>query len=508
MIRRGVKLQLIAFALITVLGISYTAVNIVGLGDSVLNRRYTVGVDLADSGGIFTNAEVTYRGVPIGRVGELTLTRDGVRAELRLERGHPIPRDTLAVVGMRSAVGEQYIDLLPRQDSVICDRDAARCLRDGDVIPKANTRLPVSTAELLGNLDRLLGSVDSKDLVTVLTELDKAFSGMGPELQSIIDSNGKILDTAHEVYPEFVSLLRNGNKVLDTQRRQSSSILEFSRNLADLSEELRKADPDIRAGIDAAGPALTETDDLVGELSPTLPVLLANGTTVGQVLAARLPGLRQLLISYPLALAGTGTPLPGDGTIHFGMALNLNAPPVCTKGYGGTKIRYPHNTKKIPANQKAYCKEPKDSPIAVRGARNAPPPGPGPVLPPGSTDGAGEPPAGTSGPGPYGGTSAAGAATPGSSGASAASGAPEAASGASRPSGAASGPPGAATAGGVPGTSAPGGSDVWVTAYDPTAPRVVGPDGKIYTLGDNGSAMPRVLGENSWQWLLLGPLTD
>lgn len=482
MIRRGVKLQLIAFAVITVLGISYTAVNIVGLGDGLLGRRYTVHVDLADSGGIFTNAEVTYRGVPVGRVGELRLTRDGVRAELRLTKGSLIPRDTLAVVGNRSAVGEQYIDLLPRRDAAICDRDRSACLRDGDVIPRANTKLPVSTAELLGNLDRLLQSVDSEDLATVLTELNKALSGMGPELQSIIDSNGRILDTADEVYPEFVAMLRQGNKVLATQRRQSSSILEFSRNLADLSEELRKADPDLRATIDGAGPALTETDDLVGRLSPTLPVLLANGTTAGQVFAARIPHLRQLLVGYPLALAGTHTAVPGDGTVHFGLVLNLNAPPVCTKGYGGTKIRYPHNTRKIPANQKAYCKEPKDSPIAVRGARNAPGPVPGPPIPPGATDGAGEPPD----------EAASGAAV------TSATGGYQATSGA-----------GAAGAPGQNGGRGPAdGDDVWVTAFDPAAPRIVGPDGEIYRLGDNDNAMPRVLGENSWQWLLLGPLAE
>lgn len=497
MIRRGVKLQLLAFALITVLGISYTAISIVGLGDDLLGRRFTVAIDLADSGGIFTNAEVTYRGVPVGRVGELRLTRDGVRVELLLRSDSDIPRDTLAVVGNRSAVGEQYVDLLPAEDAAACERDGSRCLRDGDVIPRARTRIPVSTAELLGNFDRLLQSVDSKDLVTVLTELDKAFSGMGPQLQSIIDSNGKIIDTANDTYPEIVSLLKNGNKVLASQREQASSILEFSRNLADLSEELRKADPDLRANLDAAGPALDESGELIGELSPTLPVMLANGTTVGSVFAARIPHLRQLLISYPLAVAGANTAVPGDGTIHFGLALNLNAPPVCTKGYGGTKIRYPQNTKDTPTNIKAYCKEPSDSPIAVRGARNAPPPGPGPALPPGAGDGAGEPPPAGQPAGVPGDQAAAGGSTgsPGSAGPSGSPGSP--------------GPAGSTAAGGPAGASGAGGNmdKVWVTAYDPASPQVVGPDGRTYTLGNNGSAMPRVLGDNSWQWLLLGPLT-
>ena len=78
-IKRGVKIQLTIFAIITVLTMAYTLVNIIGIGQSVLDLRYRVYLDMADSGGIFTNAEVTYRGVTVGRVGPLQLTKDGVR---------------------------------------------------------------------------------------------------------------------------------------------------------------------------------------------------------------------------------------------------------------------------------------------------------------------------------------------------------------------------------------------------------------------------------------------
>ncbi len=68
----------------------------------------------ANSGGIFTNAEVTYRGVPVGRVGDLTLTQDGVSVALMIDDSAPqIPASAKAVVANRSAIGEQYVDLQP-----------------------------------------------------------------------------------------------------------------------------------------------------------------------------------------------------------------------------------------------------------------------------------------------------------------------------------------------------------------------------------------------------------
>ena len=61
---------------------------------------------------------VSYRGVRVGQVQKLELTHDGVDAYLDIDKGwdDKIPAATLAVVGNRSAVGEQYVDLQPQTD--------------------------------------------------------------------------------------------------------------------------------------------------------------------------------------------------------------------------------------------------------------------------------------------------------------------------------------------------------------------------------------------------------
>ena len=115
MIRRSTKLQLVAFALITLIGVSYVSARYVGLGERLFGDGYVVTADFTESGGIFTNAEVTYRGVAVGRVDRLRLANDGVHVDLRLDGGSQIPADTRAVVENRSAVGEQYVDLQPRR---------------------------------------------------------------------------------------------------------------------------------------------------------------------------------------------------------------------------------------------------------------------------------------------------------------------------------------------------------------------------------------------------------
>ena len=119
---------------------------------------YVVTADFPESGGIFENAEVTYRGVAVGRVDRLRLADDGVHVDLRLERRVTVPRDTDAVVENRSAVGEQYVDLQPRHQG-------GPFLADGDRIASDRTRTPLHVETLLLNLDRLVNSVDRRDLV-------------------------------------------------------------------------------------------------------------------------------------------------------------------------------------------------------------------------------------------------------------------------------------------------------------------------------------------------------
>ncbi len=75
-------------------------------------------VHFEDSGGIFAGGEVTYRGVRVGKVDKLELTDAGVDAYLDIQNSYDeIPADAKAVVGNRSAVGEQYVELQPQTDA-------------------------------------------------------------------------------------------------------------------------------------------------------------------------------------------------------------------------------------------------------------------------------------------------------------------------------------------------------------------------------------------------------
>jgi phospholipid/cholesterol/gamma-HCH transport system substrate-binding protein len=367
MIRRGVKVQLAAFLLITIVGISFVSARYIGLGDRLFGSGYIVTADFGESGGIFQNAEVTYRGVAVGRVDRLRLADNGVHVDLRIDKGVEVPRDTEAVVENRSAVGEQYVDLQPRSAG-------GPFLTDGDRIAKSETRTPLHTETLLLNLDRLVNSVDKRDLVIVIDELGKSFSGTGPDLQRLLDSGDALTRSAVDALPETIRLIEDGQTVLDTQRASGSAIKSFSADLADLSDTMRTSDGDLRKILDNGVVASQELRTLIATNRAAISALLANLLTSGQVTVTRLAGLEQVLVTYPDNVAGGYTVVPGDGTSHFGLVMNAADPPVCTQGYGGTTKRVPSDTSDRPANTNARCTAPRGSKTSVRGAQNAPAP--------------------------------------------------------------------------------------------------------------------------------------
>ena len=369
MLRRSVKIQLVAFVAISLLGISYVSSRYVGLTSSVFgSNSCTVSVDYPDSGGIFSGAEVTYRGVAVGRVGQLHLLDNGVRVDLHLNHcGHPaVPKDgTLVYVSDRSAVGEQYVNLVPKTDN-------GPYLKGGDTLHMTAAQLPVPTQVLLTNLDLLVRSVNTTNLTTAVDELAKAFNGRGPDLQRLLDSGDQLLTSAQQALPQTIALINSAKTVLQTQLDEGPAISSWAHDLNLLSAQLKASDPDIRSLLDAGPDSFSTIGNLVKNNRDDLGVVLANLATTGQLLVRHKNDVEQILEVYPLAVAGGFTVAPGDGTAHFGLVLNLNDPQPCVQGYGGTARRKPGETAPTTTNADAQCTLPRGNPSTVRGAQNAP----------------------------------------------------------------------------------------------------------------------------------------
>ncbi|HUR50639.1 MAG TPA: MlaD family protein [Mycobacteriales bacterium] len=369
MISRSTKLQLLVFAVVALVGLTFAGARYANLGRFVpgYDKGFLVSADFTDSGGVFVGSQVTNRGVAVGTVEKLTLLPEGVRVGMRLRPGSRVPFPTKAQVGNRSAIGEQYVDLLPQSDG-------PNVLHDGDVIPMSATSIPIQPTQLVVNLDRLVRSIDLADVGIVLDELAKGFEGSGDDLQRLIDAGDRLTRAATEHLPQTLDLIKDSGPVLQTQREVAGAFRSYNADLAQLSAQLRASDPDFRKLFRTGTDAARTTTALLEANRANLPVLLGNLVFLAQVQKVRIPALRQILVLYPNVVAGGFTVTPGDGTAHFGFVTS-QSPQVCPMtdpGYATTKKRDPSDVTPRNSNFNAYCSLKSPSPIDVRGARNAP----------------------------------------------------------------------------------------------------------------------------------------
>lgn len=372
------RIRIAVFAIFAASSVILAGVRYVGIPERYLGQAYEISVNLPESGGIFVNAEVTVRGVPVGRVKSLELTPDGVRAELLLENGTRIPDDTLVRVQNLSAVGEQYIELLPPDDD-------GPYLAEGESLPLNAASTPLEVTALLVHLDQLATSIGKDQLRRVVREMGRAFDHSGQDLATILVRARELSNDFAQVHPVTEQLLRDGRTVLKSQAELDPQLQALSRGLDQLTKTLANNDPELAVILRTGPTTLTAVSKLLADNEASVGVLLGNLLSVGEIVAQpiRLRGLNTLLVLLPRMLQASFNIAPGDGYARLGVVVDP-AQAVCTRGYesSGAPPTQPAELSDVPgnpalrANVNAFCAESPSSGIAVRGAANAPrPPG-------------------------------------------------------------------------------------------------------------------------------------
>lgn len=369
-----IKVQLAIFVAVSLVAAGFMLVGYIRLPAMLGVGRYTVTVDLPQSGGLYERSNVTYLGTEIGRVEAVRLTNTGVQAVLSLRSDVEIPSDLEAEVHSQNAIGEQYIALLPRSG-------ASAPLKDGDTIPVSRTSVPPDINDLLDATNRGIQAIPRDNLKTVVDESYVAFGGLGPEIRRLVSGSTALAIDARANLDELTTLIDQSQPVLDSQTETADAVQAWAAHLAAISQQLRDQDAAVSNLLENGAPAADEARQLVQRLQPTLPVILANLVSVADLAVVYNAGIEQLLVLFPRATAiMQGFLVPNLNTKQdFGGAyldfnLNLNLPPACTTGFlPATQMRSPTE---VDAPDRPdgdlYCRIPQDSPFNVRGVRNTP----------------------------------------------------------------------------------------------------------------------------------------
>lgn len=363
-----VRAQLLIFAIVTVISIVAMAVFYIRIPQMLGIGSYRVNLSMPASGGLYQNANVSFRGVDVGKVTGMWLTPNGVNAELTIDSSTKIPADSTATVRSVSAVGEQFVAFTPPKDP------SGGNLTNGATVHVKD--LPVEISSMLDQADALLQTVNDTKLRQVMDEAFVAFNGTGPALQRLLDSMILFVGEANRNVDTVTALVDQSGPILATQNNTSDAIRQWTHDVTTVTDQLRAHKTDI-TGILQKGPgAATAGQQLFADMDVSMPLMFSNLSVDARTMAVYLPNLQQTIVLYPRVLAALITAINKGSSRHganVNFALGFQDPPTCTVGFlPPDQWRWPNaqNARDLPPGQ--LCRLPQNAQSSVRGARNFP----------------------------------------------------------------------------------------------------------------------------------------
>ncbi|ALG85926.1 MCE family protein [Gordonia phthalatica] len=367
-ITKFVRMQLIIFSIVTVIAMVAMAVFYIQIPKMFGIGSYTVTLDLKSTGGLYQNANVSFRGENVGKVTGVRLTPTGVAADLRIDSGTEIPSDAKASVRSVSAIGEQFVEFTPPKDP------SESNLRDGDTITSDD--LPVEISAMLDQADGLLNEVSDTKLRSVMDEAFLAFNGTGQDLQRLMDSMTLFVGELDKNVDSVIDLVDQAGPIMATQNRTADQIRSWTKSLTRVTDQLRASRPDITDILDKGPGVAAQSQKLFQDMNQSFPLAISNLSVAAHTMAVYLPNLRQTIVLYPRVLSALITAINSGSNRHgpnVNFTLGFQDPPTCTVGF------LPPDQWRFPSAQDArdlppglLCRLPQDAQSSVRGARNFP----------------------------------------------------------------------------------------------------------------------------------------
>jgi len=368
MLTKFIRRQLVLFSILTVaalliLGWYYLRIpSLVGIG------QYQLKADLPASGGLYPTANVTYRGITIGKVTDVEPTEKGAQATMSIADNFKIPLDAVANVHSVSAVGEQYLDL-------VSEGKAHGFFSPGATM--TNGTVPSEIGPALDTANRGLEVLPKEKIGQLLDETAEAVGGLGPALQRLVDSTQAIVGDFKTNINQVDDIIQNSAPILDSQAVSHNAIDRWAHNLNILGGESAQEDSHLKSVLSQAAPTADQVNAIFSDVRESLPQALANTEIVLDMVKRYHPGLEQVLVFLPqlgsIAQA-ISAPYEKDHQAALDLSLAINYPPPCLTGFRpASEWRSPADTSIAPLREGNYCRIPQDYQAnAVRGVRNMP----------------------------------------------------------------------------------------------------------------------------------------
>ncbi len=290
---------------------------------------YPINVNYSSAPGLFTGAAVDVLGVKVGTVTQVRNVGDKVHVVLAVDQGTKVPAGAFASLVAPQLLGSPDVDLNPGYSG-------GPALTAGATIPEDHTAVPVSTDEVLKELQKTLNALNPHAVGDLVTNLATDLDGQGANLNKLIASAAGTVQLLAEKGNDLGQLngtLAQLTGTLDSDTANIESLVQqydtVSTTVAQHSGQLNDAITQL------AGASTGLVNLLVPNLQP-LEADVGTVTTAGRTLDRNLSSVDEILANGNSLFQGAERAY--DPSYNW-LDLNLQTAPGVSSAYIAGLIR-------------------------------------------------------------------------------------------------------------------------------------------------------------------------
>ncbi|BBY93365.1 Mce family protein Mce3D [Mycobacterium gallinarum] len=291
-------------------------------------RAYTLVGYFENSNGIYVGDDVVILGVPVGTVKSIEPQPLRTKITFTVDDEYDVPADAKAVILSPALVTARSIQLVPAYTG-------GPTMRDGAVIPRERTAVPVEFDQFREQLERLADTLQPTELGGVSTL--GAFVNTAAE--NLRGQGANIRETLIQLSDAFSALGDNSKSLFGTLRNlailvsaleDSSAVLqELNQNLASTTRLVTNDQNEVGAAVSDLSDVADDVKTFVAENRDTLGTTSEKLAGVSQILNENLDDIKQLVHVAPNAFQNfLNIYQPAQGTLTGALAFNNLANPV------------------------------------------------------------------------------------------------------------------------------------------------------------------------------------
>ena len=353
-------LQFVIFLAIAAVVIHY-GINFIA-GPEGFGDKITLKAQMKDAFGLTRGTGVTVRGVDVGTVSEVKLSRDGKAADITMVlRGNVrIPKDSYMQVTMATMAGIQSVDIIPESST-------GPYLSSGDTVSAPADRQPQQMDTIISDAAQVLRSIGDGELSTVGDELYTALGKNEKTLQKLLTNGSQLATLVRRNAPMLRGIFDEWLTVLDAMSDNTASFERGMKTVATFTDQLDAQQPVFVYLLDRSPKGLDHARALFDKCRGTFGGVLANLTVVEPIISDRQAALTTGLKTIPRGMKDLRS-IVKNGRADFSLIATQG--PVCLfydeprSSVGDFDVAAP--------NLARYC--PPTGSSGQRGAVNAPRP--------------------------------------------------------------------------------------------------------------------------------------